>query len=149
MSLFNLYNWAVDKSAFLNGFSDNDELYKRANGFITDLESAAIYFLMIFLFIGIGAAVIYYGPFNKEPGRHYHPKYWAIWLGLCFVISLVLTFGVAYVVVKPNLDGAWGVEMKLSLVNAIYAAIVYLITSVVWCNCFKTNAYCWFQIGKE
>ena len=58
-----------------------------------------------------------------------------------FVLTFVVTWGFEYFAVKPVLKGAAMLELKIAFGNAIYASIIYLLTSVAWCNWFPTNAY--------
>jgi len=142
MKLFDIYTWATGKQAsFLNNFNGNDQLYAQAQQFWNTLESNAIVYFAIFFLLGIGLAYYYYTPFNNQPGRHYHPKWWGIFLGVCFVSTLLLTLGAAYLIATPKLDGAFTLELKLSLVNSLYACVLYVLTSWVYCNWLPTNAY--------
>lgn len=146
MSLFNLYTWATgSKAAFLNSFQNQDELYNQAQAFWNGLENSAIAFVGIFAFTGLLLGCIYYGPYNNVPGRHYHPKHWAILLGVCALITFIVTLGTAYLIQEPKLNGAWSIEIKLSLANMLYALFIYFLTSVIYCNYLPTNAYRLFK----
>lgn len=142
MKLFDIYTWATGKQAsFLNNFNGNDELYAQAQSFWHTLETNAIVYAAIFIIFGIGWACYYYTPFNNQPHRHYHPKWWGIFLGICFVTTLLLTFVSAYLIATPKLNGAITLELTLSLVNSLYACGLYLLTSYIYCNWLPTNAY--------
>ncbi|EGN57443.1 hypothetical protein PRBRB14_21960 [Hallella multisaccharivorax DSM 17128] len=142
MSLFNLYTWATgSKAAFLNSFQNQDEQYEQAQAFWNGLENNAIAFVGLFLALGIAWAWFYYGPYNNMPGRHYRPTHWCIFLGICAVSTFVFTLGAAYLIQAPKLDGAWSIEIKLSLANTLYAVIIYIITSIIYCSYLPTNAY--------
>ena len=60
---------------------------------------------------------------------------------ITFVTSFATTLVFEYIVATPKLDGAFMLEVKIALGNAIYATLVYFITSFVWCNWLPTNAY--------
>ncbi len=144
MALFDIYTWLTGKKVeFLGQFDieEQKELYYQATQFWNSLESNAYIFVILFAVIGILVAWYYYIPFNNEPGRHYHPKWWGIWLGICFVVTFLGTLGLAYGLATPNLSGTWPIEIKLSLVNGLYAIVLYIITSVCFCIYSKTNAY--------
>lgn len=143
MKLFDIYTlWIGKEAAFLNKFQSNDQLYAQAQTFWNKLESNSIVFFGILLLLGIGLACYYYTPFNKMAGRHYHPKWWVIFMVICFVSTLLVTLGTAYFfIAEPKLEGAFMLEFKLSLVNSLYATILYFLTSYIYCNWLPTNAY--------
>lgn len=147
MNLINIYFLIGSKASFLNRFRDNDALYSQAQNFWNELDDSAYIFILLFLVLGIGLAWYYYQPFNNQPGRHYHPKYWLGGLIACFIITLFLTLIMAYLMATPKLTGTWPLELKLSLNNAIYSFITYIITSFIYCNIgLPTNAYRIFKI---
>lgn len=142
MNLINIYTLAIgSKASFLNRFSNSEELYAQAQVFWSKLDSNAYIFALLFLIMGVALAWYYYVPFNKQPGRHYHPKYWLIIMVCCFVATFLFTLLAAYLSAKPNLTGTWPLELKLSLVNGLYSLGIYLIVSLVYCNGLSTNAY--------
>lgn len=142
MKLFDIYTlWIGKESDFCNKFQSQDDLYKQAKDFWETLGNLSFVFLIILLVLGIGSAFFYYTPFNKMAGRHYHPKWWLIFMVICFVSTLLFTLGAAYLFAEPKLDGAFMLEFNLSLVNSIYATVLYLFISWLYCNYFPTNAY--------
>lgn len=146
MKLFDIYNWAIgSKASFLNSFQNEEELYAQAQQFWNGLESNAFIFAGIFLVMGAVWAWTYYGRYNNKPGRHYHPKHWVLLLALCAVLTFCLTLGAAYLYEAPKLNGAWPLEIKLSLANTLYALIIYILGSVIYCNYLPTNAYRLFR----
>lgn len=128
-------------SDFAGKFENNEALYNQARAFWRSLEGYSMWFLLIFFISGITTAAYYYTGYNNSPGRHYHPKYWCIHLAAAFIICLILTFATEYTAAAPKLDGAMSLEIQIAAVNAFYAALAYLVTSLVWCNFFPTNAY--------
>ena len=62
------------------------------------------------------------------------------------VSTLLLTFGFEYFAAHPSLNGAVLLELKIAIGNALYASLLYFVTSFVWCNWFPTNAYRWFKL---
>lgn len=148
MKLFDIYSKVIgSKASFLNGFQNNDELYAQAQSFWSKLESNAYIFLALFLLLGFGLSLYYYKPFNNRPGRHYQPKYWWIGMAICFVATLLITLLAAYLIAEPKLTGSLGLELKLSLINGLYAVILYFVTSFIYCNGgFTTNAYRYLKL---
>ncbi len=147
MKPIELYEWiAGSMSDFTKPFRENDALYSQAKGFWRLLDGSIIIAIAIFLVLGIAFAAYYYKWYNNSPGRHYRPRHWLAFLGIAFVFTFASTCFFEFVAVRPILNGAGIVEMKIALANAIYASIVYLITSVVWCNALPTNAYRCFKI---
>lgn len=142
MELSTFYGWIGVTSTAL---SDANEGNKDAAGTAwTNLSNFTILFVLIMLAASIGMAAYYYTGYNNQPNRHYQPKYWLGMWGASVVIVLALTFVLAFAVAKPySLEGLWSLEINLALCNAIYAALFYLVISVLWCNCDKlpTNAY--------
>ena len=142
MKPIELYEWiAGTMSNFTKPFQENEALFNQAKAFWRHLDSSLMIAIVIFLVLGIALAAFYYKPYNEKPGRHYRPQYWFIFLAVTFVLTLVVTWGFEYFAVKPVLKGAAMLELKIAFGNAIYASIIYLLTSVAWCNWFPTNAY--------
>ena len=144
MKLLGLYKWIIGTmSDFVKQFQDNETLYIQAKKFWGNLESWSIIIVLIFILLGAIMAWSYYKPFNEKPGRHYKPKYWVIFGVITFVLSFLVTLGFEYFALPPKLDGAFVLELKLALANALYSTLgVYLFVSWVWCQFnLPTNAY--------
>lgn len=148
MKNLELYEWiAGTMSDFTKPFQENEALYNQAKGFWSYLDGLTAITIAIFIVLGVVGAVCYYGPFNQMPGRHYKPRYWLVFLVGVFVLTLALTWGFECIAAKPTLKGSGMLECRIALGNAIYASLLYFITSVVWCNILPTNAYRIFKIG--
>lgn len=146
MKLLKIYKWiAGGMPDFTRQFQENEQLYKQAQAFWNKLENSSLLIVLIFLVLGIALAAWYYKPYNNKPGRHYTPKHWAIFLIVTFVVTFLVTLGFEYFAVHSKLQGAFMLEAKIALGNAIYAMGMYLITSLVWCNWLPTNAYRMFK----
>lgn len=146
MKLFSIYQWmSGTKADFLKTFSDNKNLRQEAEKFWSSLEATAPYLIIIFLILGIGCAVLYYTWYNNQPGRHYKPSHWLGWLGVCFISVLVVSIGVEFLLLNTNLPNTEIVISKVSLCNALYASVVYFLTSFICCNSVTTNAYKLFK----
>ncbi len=142
MKAIEIYGWiAGSMSDFTKPFQENEALFNQAKAFWRHLDSTMIIVFGIFVGLGIGLAIYYYTKYNNVPGRHYKPKHWFIFLVITIIATFALTWAFEYIAVKPVLNGAAILEMKIALGNAIYATVVYFITSVVWCNALPTNAY--------
>jgi hypothetical protein len=142
MKILSFYKWiAGSMTDFINQFRNNEALYNQARAFWNKMESSAPIILIIFLVLGISLAVFYYQPYNNRPGRHYTPKHWLIFLAVTFVLTFFVTWGFEYIAVKPVLDTTTMLQVKIALGNAIYASLLYLVVSFVWCQILPTNAY--------
>ena len=142
MKILAFYKWiAGSMTDFINQFRNNEALYNQARAFWNKMESSAPIILIIFLVLGISLAVFYYQPYNNRPGRHYTPKHWLIFLAVTFVLTFFVTWGFEYIAVKPVLDTTTMLQVKIALGNAIYASLLYLVVSFVWCQILPTNAY--------
>lgn len=146
MKLLDLYEWiAGSMSSFTKPFQDNEALFNQAKAFWRHLEGSTMITIAIFVVLGIALAAIYYMPYNDKPGRHYRPTHWLVFMVVTFVLTLLVTWGFEYIAVKPVLNGALMLEFKVALGNALYATVLYFLTSVVWCNALPTNAYRLFK----
>lgn len=147
MKPIELYGWiAGSQSDFTKPFQKNEALYNQAKVFWGNLNGSMAFIIAIFLILGIAFAAYYYMPYNNSPGRHYKPIHWLFFLAMALAFPFALTWGFESIAVKPVLKGAVMLEMKIALCNAVYASLVYIITSVVWCNALPTNAYRYFKI---
>ncbi len=141
MKLLYLYKWiAGSMTDFTNQFKDNETLYQQAMAWWGHLESISIFIVLISV-LGILFAYFYYGPFNEMPKRHYKPRYWFIFMAITLILTGLITFLFEYIAIEPQLQGSLGIEIKIAIGNAMYATLLYFVTSVIWCNWLPTNAY--------
>ena len=146
MKLLKLYSWIAGSLAdFTKPFKENEALYKQAKAFWDKLENSSLVIVLIFLVLGIAWAAYYYTSYNNNPGRHYTPKHWILMLLFTAVVTFLVTLGFEYLAVEPKINGAFLLEVKIAIGNALYAAFAYLLTSIVWCNTLPTNAYKMFK----
>lgn len=139
----------TSKGEFLNQFAYNDNLKSQADAVWRQLDGLTPWLLLGMAALSIGFATYYYGAYNNQPGRHYKPMYWAIFGGNSIAVTLAFTFIAEWFVIKTNLHtGIWSYYIYAALYNAIYCALVYFITSVVWCNWVPTNAYRYFKFKR-
>lgn len=150
MGMMNLYEWGLqNKNAFLNGYKDNDVLYKQALSLWSKLDSACIYFLLIAIGVGVIIAIYYYYDYNRRPGRRYRISRWLIWLGISALVTFVLTMVLGNIIVKSNISEVQSFLVTISLINSLYSVITYFVISFIICNIpVPTNAYRFLKIGK-
>jgi len=144
MHLLKLYQLFIgNKASFLQPYTGDEQeaLYAQASMFWEKLEGASIWFVLIFLVVGVGMAIYYYVPFNNQPNRHYLPKYWGMFIVASAVVSFGLTCLVAALAASSSLNGAWSIRLRIALANVVFSIIIYLLTSIGWCKWGKTNAY--------
>jgi hypothetical protein len=133
------------KGKFLNNF--NEQLKQQADFVWRELDGLSLILFLGGVIIGVGFAIYYYTGFNESPGRHYKMKYWGIWGALSFVLTMIFTVAIEYIGIKTNLNtGLTELYWLCAINNALYSAILYLVTSFIWCNAFRTNAYKFFKI---
>ncbi len=143
MKLLPLYKpFAGSMADFTKPFRDNENLFKQAQAFWNKLESWSLIIVLISVVLGIALAVCYYQPYNNLPGRRYTPKHWGFFLIGTFFGVFLVTLGFEYIALPPRLDGSFILELRIALGNAVYATILYLFISWVWCQFnLPTNAY--------
>ncbi|MBO4849808.1 MAG: hypothetical protein J5529_02775 [Prevotella sp.] len=147
MKLLPLYKLiAGGMPEFTRQFQNNEALYKQAQSFWNKLEGVSFFIVIIFVVLGLVLAAYYYQPYNNCPGRHYTPKHWIFFLIGTFALTFLTTLGFEYVAVVPKLQGAFVLELKIALGNAILASFLYFLTSIFWCNALPTNAFRLFKI---
>ena len=144
------YDWILpNEQAFLKTFKDNDAKLNAAKQFLNSLSNCELLLFLICVFVTIMACVSYYTWYNrlvKPFGYHYRRRHWAAWLA----ITLVVTFCVAKFACIPllknvGLEGTDDFILRLYIGNAVYALVIFLFASIVWCNFLPTNAYRWFN----
>lgn len=146
MKILPLYKWiAGSQNDFTSQFSNNEQLFNQAKSFWNKLEGSMTIVVIATIVLGILWAIYYYSSYNNAPGRHYKPQHWLIFLAVTFISTLLITLGIEYFMVEPKLKGAFSLELMVSIGNAVYASIVYFLSSVIWCNAFPTNAYRLFK----
>lgn len=142
MSLIKFFFLLPSKGKFLQGFAHNDELKVQADQVWRQLDGLSLILLIVAVVLGLGLAAFYYTGYNELPGRHYKISHWAIWAGITTVVALIVTAIIEYVGIQTRItSGLTFLYWLCAINNALYALFMYFITSVVWCNFFRTNAY--------
>ena len=125
MKLLKLYDWiAGSMTDFTSQFKNNEALYNQARAFWNKLEGSSSIIVLIFVVLGIALAAFYYKPYNNLPGRHYTPKHWLFLLLGTILVTFLVTLGFEYFAVKPTVQGAFLLEVKIAVVNALYSAAI-------------------------
>ncbi len=150
MGVFNLYDWGLpSKAAYLNRYQGDDNLYNAARSLWNSMDTAGIYFLISAIAVGLILVLFYYYGYNRFPGRKYKISHWAIWLGITSVVTILLTLIFGNILVSSNLKEQSGFILRISLINGLYSAVVYLLATLIICNIpVPTNAYRFLKIGK-
>ena len=145
MSPENIFFLLPRKGKFLNSFSE--QLRPQADAVWRSLDGWTPCLVIIMAILGIGLAAYYYKPYNDMPGRHYKVSHWAIWGIISVALAFIATLCIEYFGIKTHLPktGLNNLYILTALNNAIYCAILYFVTSVVWCNIAPTNAYRLFK----
>lgn len=151
MKIVDIYGWGLPKQAdFLNHFKNNDTLYNQARALWSKLDSCTVWFIVAFVVIALVFAIIYHGPYNNKPRRHYKVKHWLIWMGITTLVTFVVTLVIGLIMVKSPLAARYGLILRVSGVNVLYGIGIYFIAALLVCNMpfLKTNAYRFLKIGK-
>lgn len=142
MGIIKIFFFLPSKGKFLQAFGDNDQMKAKADMVWRQLETWSPVLLILAAVIGIGLAVYYYTLYNEMPGRHYRISHWLRWAGCAFISSLVVTAGIEYFGINTNIGNhVTSLYTLCALNNALYCLILYFLTSLVWCNFCRTNAY--------
>lgn len=127
--------------------SDPEEIERKkrlATKFWTTLETNDIWMFFIMLALTFIFSYLYYIPFNKKPGRHYHPGYCALFGFLSVLLTGVATYLFCMFIVKVSYD--YNLIIKMCCLNAFYSLLWFLACSWIFCNKSSTNAYRWFKM---
>lgn len=140
----------MSKAKFLQNFAHNEQLKAQAEQVWRQLDGWSPILLIITAVLGICLAIFYYDRYNEMPGRHYKISHWGIWGGIAFFLSLIVTVTIEYVCIKTHIKtGLTSLYWLCALNNALYCAILYFLTSLAWCNFFRTNAYKFLKFRRS
>lgn len=150
MGMLNLYDWVLPNQAeLLVKYKDNEPLYNMARSLWNSLDSASIYFLATAFSVAVLLVCYYYYVYNKLSGRKYRIQHWAIWLAITAVSTFGLTMILGNAIVSSTLKELGEFILRISLINGLYASLIYFIASFIICNLpVPTNAYRFLKIGK-
>lgn len=151
MKIVDIYGWGLPKQAdFLNHYKHNPTLYDQAKALWGKLDVCTVWFIVAFIVLAFVFAIVYYGPYNNKPGRHYKVKHWLIWMIITAIVTFVVTLVIGLIMVKSPLAARYGLILRVSGINVLYSIGVYFIAALIVCNApfLKTNAYRFLKIGK-
>lgn len=151
MKIADLYGWGLPKqNDFLEHFKNNEALYRQAQELWSNLDSSAVWFLVTFIVLTVVIAIIYYGPYNNKPNRHYKVKHWLIFMAITTMATIVISLGIGFLTVPSPLPARTGLIFRISVINAIYSIVLYFFIALLVCNIplLKTNAYKFLKIRK-
>lgn len=142
MGIIKIFFLLPSKGKFLQSFAHNEHLKAQAEQVWRNLDGLSPWLLLLTAVLGIGLAIYYYTAYNEMSGRHYKIKYWCLWAGIAAILSLIGTVAFEYIGIKTNIKtGLSSLYWLCAINNALYCAVLYFVTSVVWCNFCRTNAY--------
>ena len=146
MGLIKAFFFLPSKKEFLNDFSANEHLQAQAANLWRQLDEISLILLIVTAILSFVPAIYYYMGFCNSPGRHYQPKYWAMFfLGsvvACFFIPLALEYGL----IKQQIKGVFDLYACCASNCALYGLIAFLLASFIMCNIGKNNAYKVFKL---
>ena len=152
MKIVDLYGWGLPHQAeFLSHFKGNDAQLRLAQQLWAELDSCTVWFMITFIVVAIVSAVIYYGPYNNRPERHYMVKHWLLWMAIAGGVAFVISFLIGAIGVNsPMTSFKYPLVLYISSMNILYSIGVYFVMSLYFCNVNfpKTNAYRFLKIGK-
>lgn len=140
INILTILTW-TSKRNYLAPYADDESAKKAATKLWNVVDGGGEITLLILMFVLTGIICWYYFfPFNKKSGRHYTPTWWWVFGGISILVTLVASFVTCYVIAKnPGFD--IGLLLKVSAINALYAAIFYAIVSMIINRTGKSNAY--------
>ena len=139
INILNIITWTTQK-AYLASYTENEAAKKAATKLWNAIDGGEWLPLSAMAFFTVLICLCYYFPFNNIPGRHYHPKWWGISGLVALIVAFLTTIGCCCFLAKnPEFD--FGLIFKAALVNTFYAAVVYLLFSVIINRTGKSNAY--------
>lgn len=138
MNIFgvDIITW-MTKKAYLASYAEDEAAKKVATKLWNDIVGHELFLLLAMAFWAILFCWLYYFPFNKMPGRHYHPKWWGIFGALTLVVVFAMTIGI----IAKNMGFDCGIVFRAAGINTLYAAVVYFLFSVFINRTGKSNAY--------
>lgn len=146
-----LYEWATgDVTEFTEPYVSDNEKFMQMQDWWFDFEGTYWLFVLFFIALGFMGTVLYYSFLTNTPGKRFFTPIWWACIGLAsMALTFAFTFVYEYVFLNDVIASVWWIEFKLAFVNAVYAGMVYLVLSFIWCNWMPTNAYrCLSLINK-
>lgn len=140
INILTILTWFTSKKAYLASHAENDSAKKAATKLWNAIDGGDWILFLVMVLLTAAIAWYYYIPFNNRPGRHYHPKWWWMFGAAALFAVFVVTIGLCHVLAQnPGFD--FGLILNVALMNTFYAAVVYLLFSVIINRTGKSNAY--------
>lgn len=148
--MFNFYDWGLPNQAqHIATHADNEQVCNFVRSLWNSLDSVSTYFLATAVVVAVLAACCYYYVYNKLPGRKYRIRHWSIWLAGTAVVTIISTIALGNAIVSSPLPELKKFIIRMSLINGLYASVIYFIASFIICNLpVPTNAYRFLKLGK-
>lgn len=142
MNMLTVLTWFTSKKDYLKPFADSESAKKAATKLWADIDKGDLLLLILMAIITISLCYYYYFPFNEKPGRHYHPKWCAMYCLVAVILVFLLSFaGCCFIAKNPGFD--YGFLAKVSALNMVYSLLLYFILSIFMIKSGKSNAYPW------
>lgn len=140
VNILTILTWFTSKKAYLAPYAEDDSAKKAATKLWNAIDGGDWILFLVMVLLTAAVAWYYYIPFNNRPGRHYHPKWWWMFGAAALLAVFVVTMGLCHVLAKnPGFD--FGLILDVTLMNTLYAAVVYFLFSVIINRTGKSNAY--------
>ena len=143
INLLTVLTWFTSKKEYLSNYADNESAKKAATRLWNAIESGEIFLIITMIVLTVAICWFYYFPFNNKSGRHYRPKYWAI-AGAINLIAVALTTWGLCCILTPNPSFDYWFLTEVTIVNTIYALVLYYIISNIINRKGESNAYPWY-----
>lgn len=139
INILTILTWK-SKRAYIAPYADDESAKKAATKLWNAVEGGEITLIILMIVLTVFICWYYFFPFNKKSGRHYTPKWWWIFGALSISVTFVASYLACNFITKnPGFDT--GLLLKVSAVNAFYAALFYAIVSMIINRTGKSNAY--------
>lgn len=135
--------WFTSKKEYLSNYADNESAKKAATRLWNAIDSTDWIPFVIMIVLTAFFCWLYFFPYNKHSGRHYHPKYWAIAGAINLIAVILTTLSLCYIL-TPNPSFDYLFLTIVIIINTIYALVLYYIISNIINRKGKSNAYPWY-----
>lgn len=135
-----ILSWFTSRKDFLGLYKDSEAAKNAAVRFWESAEQTEILAVGLMLILSVFICWIYYFPFNNMPGRHYKPSFMCMFMGASIVAVFIFSF-LLFLCLVDNSQFNEGFLAKLSVMNALYGFVVYLLVAFIICKSGKSNAY--------
>lgn len=139
INILTILTWK-SKRDYIAPYADDESAKRAATKLWNAVEGGEIALIILMIVLTGIICWYYFFPFNKKSGRHYTPKWWWIFGVLSILVTFVASYLACNFITKnPGFDIS--LLLKVSGVNAFYAALLYAIVSMIINRTGKSNAY--------